>query len=84
MAKRKKSARTPEQLHTVTLRLPREHAQVLAHAAQLAGLDVSTVARVILALGILRELSRQDAAQQLDRVEVARKVVRRSHQRRHR
>jgi len=68
MAKRRKS-RAPKSddgaRNVVTVRLGRAHVQQLERVATLAGVTVEIVSTVLLALGILREVSQLQAAGQL-------------------
>src|SRR5262245_45213116 len=65
-AKRKrKSTRRPNKRMTVTVTFHREHAQALREIARLAGVSVSVVGSVLLALGALRETAKMRAAGKL-------------------
>lgn len=66
MAKAKRDARTRKRgrargSRTVTVNLPRAHADFLGRVAHLAEVSVDVVARVILCAGVLRETAKQSA-----------------------
>ena len=79
MAKRRNGAarKRDQARHVVTVNMPAGHAALLRDVADLASTSVDVVARVILAMGIMRELAklRGTKLEQARQVETARKHV---------